>query len=421
MTGKRRVERTEPTRHAGIRKRIWDNGSVTYQVRWTSKNGQPQSGSRDTLAEAIHLSDEMRNQRRLGGPADAAGARIAYGDRWEDWFSTRDVRSSTSDRDRSYYRNHIEPVWARVRVCDITDTDVKRWLMELKESDVRPGQGDPSKPAKKLAPATRKKIYETFTKPIREMVASGRLLGNPLEGVKPPKVAKYESRFLKPAELARIYEAMTEYDADTVAFMVDTGVRIGEMAALRVDDVNFLQGTVRVTRTVTFEHGRRTEGPPKSDASVRKIPTLTAAVAERLAARVTAQGLGRGDHLFTAPNGGHIHPGNWRRRVWDAAVEAAEIEGEKPTPHALRHTAISLWIASGVDPQRVKKWGGHESITTTYDRYGHLFPEDASEVREMLDSIRQAAQEKHEEQTRNQVSDLDDERERRKNGKTGTD
>jgi integrase len=44
-------------------------------------------------------------------------------------------------------------------------------------------------------------------------------------------------------------------------------------------------------------------------------------------------------------------------------------------PHDLRHTAISLWIASGANPKVVQTKAGHASIKVTYDRYGHLFPD----------------------------------------------
>lgn len=41
--------------------------------------------------------------------------------------------------------------------------------------------------------------------------------------------------------------------------------------------------------------------------------------------------------------------------------------------HELRHTAISTWIAAGVEAKRISVWAGHHSVSFTYDRYGHLF------------------------------------------------
>ena len=61
---------------------------------------------------------------------------------------------------------------------------------------------------------------------------------------------------------------------------------------------------------------------------------------------IQERGLGPQDHLFTGPQGGLLTPSNWRNRIWHPAVLKAGIE-PPATPHALRHTAISRWIAAG--------------------------------------------------------------------------
>ena len=42
--------------------------------------------------------------------------------------------------------------------------------------------------------------------------------------------------------------------------------------------------------------------------------------------------------------------------------------------HEARHSAASLFIAAGCAPKQISTWLGHSSITITFDRYGHLFP-----------------------------------------------
>ena len=55
---------------------------------------------------------------------------------------------------------------------------------------------------------------------------------------------------------------------------------------------------------------------------------------------------------------------------------AAEQVGLAPLrPHDLRHSAVSLWIASGANPKVVQTKAGHSSIKVTYDVSGHLFPD----------------------------------------------
>ncbi len=77
--------------------------------------------------------------------------------------------------------------------------------------------------------------------------------------------------------------------------------------------------------------------------------------------------------MFTSVTGAILRPYQFRRRYFH---DAAQLTGLAPLrPHDLRHSAISLWIASGANPKVVQAKAGHASIKVTYDRYGHLFPD----------------------------------------------
>jgi hypothetical protein len=55
--------------------------------------------------------------------------------------------------------------------------------------------------------------------------------------------------------------------------------------------------------------------------------------------------------------------------------------------HDLRHTAVALWIAAGASPKEVAVRAGHSSVSFTLDRYGHLYPESDTALRDRLDAI----------------------------------
>ena len=76
-----------------------------------------------------------------------------------------------------------------------------------------------------------------------------------------------------------------------------------------------------------------------------------------------------------------MSPDNWRARVWRPAVERAGLADPKPTPHALRHTAVALWIGAGADRYTVSQWAGHTDASFTERVYGHLWKKDHSETR----------------------------------------
>jgi hypothetical protein len=55
--------------------------------------------------------------------------------------------------------------------------------------------------------------------------------------------------------------------------------------------------------------------------------------------------------------------------------------------HDLRHTAVALWIAAGANPKEVAARAGHSSVSFTLDRYGHLYPEADTALRDRLDAL----------------------------------
>jgi integrase len=59
--------------------------------------------------------------------------------------------------------------------------------------------------------------------------------------------------------------------------------------------------------------------------------------------------------------------------------------------HDLRHTAVALWIAAGAGPKEVASRAGHTSVSFTLDRYGHLYPEADTALRDRLDALYVAA------------------------------
>ncbi len=93
--------------------------------------------------------------------------------------------------------------------------------------------------------------------------------------------------------------------------------------------------------------------------------------------------------MFTSPRGGPLRYSSFRRRVWDRAVAAANLEGV--TPHQLRHSCASLMHQAGADLVLVSRQLGHESPAVTGKVYVGLFDDAADEVMERLDATHAAA------------------------------
>jgi integrase len=195
-------------------------------------------------------------------------------------------------------------------------------------------------------------------------------------------------RFLTPAEIARLADAIRPSYRALVLVGAYGGLRIGELAGLRRSRVDLLRGTVEVAEIVTEVGGQLRVGPPKTRASRRTVG-LPRAVVEELAAHLAAPA--KPDALvFTAPKGGPLRVIAFRARIWRPATRTAGLDGLRI--HDLRHTAVALWIAAGANPKEVAARAGHTSVSFTLDRYGHLYPESDAALRDRLDAIYSAGE-----------------------------
>ena len=124
-------------------------------------------------------------------------------------------------------------------------------------------------------------------------------------------------------------------------------------------------------------------GPPKTRAGRRTVG-LPRAVVDELAAHLA--GLDdRAAFVFTAPQRGPLRVIAFRARVWRPATRKADLDGLRI--HDLRHTAVALWIAAGAGPKEVSTRAGDTSVSFTLDRYGHLYPEADTALRDRLDAL----------------------------------
>ena len=148
------------------------------------------------------------------------------------------------------------------------------------------------------------------------------------------------------------------------------GMRFGEVAALRVGNLNLLRRSLQVAETLNEVGSDLIFGPPKTSTSRRSI-ALPTFVCENLSRHLANYGHGDGQLVFASPEGQPVRRRNWQKRVWYRAVDASV--GRPCTFHDLRHSAASLLIREGLSPKVIQERLGHASIKTTLDTYGHLF------------------------------------------------
>jgi Phage integrase family len=166
-----------------------------------------------------------------------------------------------------------------------------------------------------------------------------------------------------------------------VRFAAYTGLRAGELVALRIRHLNLLRGRCEVGESATEVDGRLVWGPTKTYA--RRTVHLPRFLCDQLAAYLAERPHGPDDLVFTAAQGGPLREQKFVAGIFKPAAAQAGLP-HRLRFHDLRHTCASLLIAQGASVKAVQAQLGHASATVTLDRYGHLFPDELQRLADRL-------------------------------------
>ena len=207
---------------------------------------------------------------------------------------------------------------------------------------------------------------------------------------------KRKGRALRPAEIQALLAAAEDARTRLIVMMaILTGMRRGELFAVRWEDIGFDGNIIRVRQALYWRYGkhvRPAEGEcflfqtPKSETSIRSIdmgPTLKRELrAHCLASPKT--GL-----VFATSDGRPLDPNGFLKKQFARAVTAADLGAVRF--HDLRHTFGVLKIEQGENPKYIQRQMGHSSIQVTFDIYGDLFDAQKPEAAAKTDAVLFAA------------------------------
>jgi integrase len=208
----------------------------------------------------------------------------------------------------------------------------------------------------------------------------GYIEDNPVRKTRLPRRGlQPEKTILTPEQLSSLLERLPEPSRSLVWLLVLTGLRIGELLALRWQDVDLQAGLLRVSRTL-YE-GRFDE--PKTRSSIRTVP-LSAKGLEILTS--VRPGAPKPDALvFCSKKGTPLCRRNLRNRQLDPVCE--ELKIPKIGWHSLRHSNATLLDAVGTPLGTVQSLLGHSSPEITRGTYIHSLPAGAKEAVQKVEDL----------------------------------
>src|SRR5579859_905668 len=250
-----------------------------------------------------------------------------------------------------------------------------------------------------LDPSTVRNLLMPLRVIFRRALRRGEVAVNPVAGVELPAVRGRRERIATPDEANKLLAALPAEARALWATALYAGLRLGELLALRWDDVDLATGRIRVERSYDLKSAVFVE--PKSNAGKRTVPiasVLRDYLDEHKLACRSKTGLVFGR---TADKPADYRVVRAAQKAWaDANAEEAERaqdEGRKPVMlrpiglHECRHTFASLMIAAGVNAKALSTYLGYSSISITLDRYGHLMPGNEDEAASLLDAYLERA------------------------------
>jgi integrase len=339
-----------------------------WRARYRDAAGREYSQHFARKIDAQHWLDEVTTAVTSGMYVDPGRARITVGDWSQRWLVTKvDVKPSTRARYVGLLKVNVLPRWETVPLADVTHEGVAAWVSQLSRSG--------------LAPATVRQAHRVLSLVLSLAVRDGRLARNPADRVPLPRAVRKERVFLTVGQVEELADSAGDYST-VILVLAYTGVRFGELSALRVRRLDLMRRRADIVEAVAEVGGQAIFSTPKTH-QVRTVP-IPRFLVDELARQVA--GKGPDDFVFTSPRGGLLRLQNFRHTVFEPAVRRAGLDGL--TPHGLRHTAASLAITSGADVKVVQQMLGHASATMTLDLYGHLYGDRLDEIADRMDQMR---------------------------------
>ena len=371
------------------------NCEPTYRAKvWSSRDGKAIRKSFKDRAEAKAWRVDALSALSRG--ALRAPKPTTLNDAWEAWYEgakAGTVRNRSGDPFkpsalRSYVgsmRREILPEFGAARLADLQRPDLQEFADRLLAEGLSPSSVQTT-----LLPL--RAIY-------RRAIDRGELVVDPCAGLRLPAVRGRRERYASPEEAEALIAAVPERDRATWATAMYAGLRLGELRALRVEDVDLAAGVIGVERGWDPAEGVI---DLKSRAGRRRVP-IAAVLRDHMAEHLARIGRSGADLIFGNTPESPFTANMLQRRADKAWTDA---EFERITPHACRHTFASLMIAAGVNAKALSTFMGHAKIGITLDRYGHLMPGSEAEAAKLLDTYLTAQQERASEQARAAVPDV---------------
>lgn len=382
------------------------NGKELGNGIMQKKNGRYEARFNDRFGKRISISgNNLKDVKKRFNEAiyeNEKEINIRENIRLDEWYSKwmniykyDSIRPNTKVIYNGIYRKYISPYLGNYFIRDITQLQIRELLKKVKQ------QG--------LQFETQNKIRILLVDIFNKAMIDDFVRKNPAKGISLKRNEEKDVRVLSLEDQVDFFNCCkgTFYNNFFIV-AINTGMRIGEIAALRWNDIDLQNNVIHVTRTLVYQKYEEDECKtfhfenPKTRTSTRTVPInkqcrealqrqfLQKNVVKNKAPAVKAPEGQFQDLLFTTKYNTPLNS----QIVYDAIkrivdevnlVRDVTEEMEMFSCHCFRHTFATRCFESGIKPKTVQKYLGHASIQMTMDLYTSVFKEHMESEMDKLD------------------------------------
>lgn len=273
-------------------------------------------------------------------------------------------------------QRHLIPHFGKMNMGDIKPIHIQNYINEA---------------SKKYAPETIKKDFNVLRLVFDTAVDNQLCVKSPI--TRSIKLPKYETRAKKQAFTLEQYNIAYKFAKEwenglSIMLMLETGISRSELLGLRWKDIDAEKQCIHINQGLVVYHSAEEDklvmasDGLKNKFRQRTIPITDDILWKRLRQAPRTAKCGKTEILteqvFHSPEGKPYQPNNWANRVYlpfMRALHKAPPEIPMLSPHELRHTRATLWIAQGIDPYMVARLLGHSDLKMLTKIYDHTSPQ----------------------------------------------
>ncbi len=354
-----------------VRLRKWKDGSGRTKEAWwvdvkfTHSDGRVERVRKKSPVNTRRGAEQYERQLREALLSGSFGKEVKTVPTFEQFEEQFLIYSRTNNKPSAVYakesmlKTHLRPAFGKKRLDEILVPDIERFKAEK----IRDG----------YSPKSINNFLCGLRKLLNLAVEYGELPFAPK--VKQLRVQVTDIDFLHFEEVPRFLAATPTEWRPLMVVALKTGLRMGELLALKWEDVDVVAGRLVVRRSLW----REIEGPPKSGRT-REVPLSDEAIATLKAQRAAT--MLKGPYVFADADGKRLK----HKSLYEVVPRICKKAGlaKRLTFHDLRHTFASHLVMRGVALKAVQELLGHATIDMTM-RYAHLSPDVKRDAVKLLD------------------------------------